>query len=128
MSAFSKDQVEKALDAKAAHLTDKDVARIATSGDAVKKLIADFPPAYEKARRQAELLFDLLGDARVPLETRKQAAGALIYLGAPIDLVPDDEADGHADDAAVVALAIERAESAARIYCAEKGLSLADYL
>jgi uncharacterized membrane protein YkvA (DUF1232 family) len=125
---FSREQVEKALDAKAAHLGEKDLGRIAANPEAVHALIAEFPEKWEKARRQARLLFELVADARVALESRKQAAAALIYLGAPIDLVPDDETDGHADDAAVVALAIERTEHAVRVHCAEKGLPLADYL
>ena len=58
---------------------------------------------------------------------RRWAAGALIYLAAPIDIVPDQEKGGYADDAAVVALAFTRSEGPVRTFCQLRGLDLAEY-
>lgn len=128
MARFEMKQVEAALDAKAAHLTEKDLARIVESRAAVMKLVQEFPADQLRARRQGELLFALLEAGSASIETRKQAAGALIYLGAPIDLVPDDQEGGYEDDAAVIACAIRRCEEAVRVHCAQHDLDSSDYL
>ena len=128
MASFTQEQIAGALDAKSAHLSEKDVQRISDNRETVLTMINDFPDSWAKARRQATLLLDLASSNLVPLESRKVAAGALIYLGAPLDLVPDDEEDGFADDAAIVGLAISRIEVAVRTYVAERKLNLAEYL
>lgn len=128
MAAFTKEQVAAALDAKAAHLTKKDVERIAQNKQAVASMIAEFPGEHARARKQATLLVELIEAGQAPLEALVQAAAALIYLGAPIDLVPDDEPDGYSDDAAIVALAVERIEESVRVHCAERNLDAAEYL
>lgn len=128
MVSFPEGLIENALDAKVQHLSAADVERVAQNPEAVNKMIADFPDSWEKARRQAKLLYDLIAEDAAPQDALKQAAGALIYLGAPVDLVPDDEQDGFADDAAVVGLAVQRVADHVRSYCATKGLNASDYL
>jgi len=128
MSGFTEQEVADALEAKSARLTERDVTHVAKSRAAVEKLIADFPEQWAKARRQAGLLLELVSDATVALESRRYAAGALIYLGAPLDLVPDEDEDGFADDAAVVALAVRRCEPAVRTYCVQRSLNAAEFL
>lgn len=127
MARFDSQQVAAALDAKALHLTEKDLARIAESPDTVTKLIDEFPTAAHKTRRQAKLLLDLLTAERGSIEVRKQAAGALIYLAAPVDLVPDDEEGGYDDDAAVIDLAVQRCQETVRVFCTERQLDPNDY-
>lgn len=97
------------------------------------KLIGEFPTKYERARLQATLLFDLIesgtaGNTNPPTDDLKFAAGALIYLGEALDIVPDDQEDGHADDAAVIALAMEKSAPQVRDFCAKTGLNSADFL
>lgn len=128
MAAFTKEQVAAALDAKAAHLTKKDVERIAKNKDTVLRMVQEFPESHAQAQRQAVLLLDIIVASTAPAEALIQAAAALIYLGAPIDLVPDHEEHGYSDDAAIVALAITRIEETVRVHCAERGLELKNYL
>ena len=45
----------------------------------------------------------------------------MIYLGAPLDIVPDDEEDGYSDDAAIVGLAVAKLETHVRAYCEKHG-------
>jgi len=128
MAAFTKEQVAAALDAKAAHLTKKDVERIAKNKDTVLRMVQEFPEAHGQAQRQAVLLLDIIVAGTAPAESLTQAAAALIYLGAPIDLVPDHEEHGYSDDAAIVALAVARIEESVRVHCAERHLDLKNYL
>jgi uncharacterized membrane protein YkvA (DUF1232 family) len=128
MASFTPAQVAAALDTKAGHLGLKDLERVVAGGDAVRQMLLGFPKEHALAGRQAELLLDLLGAGTAPIESRKQAAGALIYLGAPIDLVPDDDEDGYSDDAAVIQLAVTRTEEALRVHCVERGLDFDEYL
>lgn len=128
MPAFTKEQVAAALDAKAAHLTKKDVERIAKSRDTVLRMVQEFPDSHGQAQRQAVLLLDIIAAGTAPAEALVQAAAALIYLGAPIDLVPDHEEHGYSDDAAIVALAISRIEESVRVHCAERSLDPTTYL
>lgn len=128
MVSFPEGLIENALDAKVEHLAKADIERVAANRDAVMKMIDEFPDDWAKARRQAKLLFELVANQAAPEDALKQAAGALIYLGAPVDLVPDDEADGYADDAAVVGLAVQRISDHVEKYCAAKGLNASDYL
>lgn len=132
MPAFTMQQITSALDAKSAHLGPEDLARIAERREQVLAIIDEFPDSWAKAKRQATLLFELVSAgeepaSKIPLDARKTAAGALIYLSAPLDLVPDDEKDGYADDAAIVSLALSRVESVARELCAKSGKNAAEY-
>lgn len=120
---FQADQVQKALDSKAERVSGADVARISELRSVVEEKIATFPDAQREAREQAALLLDFLGprvSAPLSAETR-QAAGALLYLSAPVDLVPDHEPGGFDDDAAVLALATGRIRAALRTFCASSG-------
>lgn len=133
MASFTQKQIEQALDAKSARLGPQDIRRIAQAKDAVMKMIDDFPPSWAKAQRQAKLLFQLIdasatGKLNIHPEDLKYAAGALIYLGEPLDIVPDDEEDGYADDAAIVGLGIARSEIQVRAYCQANGLNAAEYI
>ena len=133
MPIFTNEQIEKALAAKSTNLGPEDIRRIAGNKDAVMKMIGDFPESCEKARRQATLLFEMIraaatGKMNVHPDELRHAAGALIYLGAPLDIVPDDETDGYSDDAAVIDLAIQKSRSHVRTYCTMMNLSVADYL
>ena len=133
MAAFTKEQIEKALDAKSSLLTLADVERIAKAKETVVRVIDDFPDNWSKARRQATALFELIewhfqGKRELPLEALQLAAGALIYLSAPLDLVPDDQEDGYADDAAIVSLAAERNREHIREFCEATGRNAAEYL
>lgn len=133
MPAFTKEQIEKALSAKSTKLGPADIRRIADNKDAVMKMIGDFPESCDKARRQATLLFELIraaatGKMNVHPDELRDAAGALIYLGAALDIVPDDETDGYTDDAAVIGLAIQKSQVHVRNYCTMMGLSATDYL
>jgi len=128
MAGFTKEQVAAALDAKAAHLTKKDVERISKSRETVLRMVQEFPDSHGQAKRQAVLLLDIIAAGTAPTEALIQASAALIYLGAPIDLVPDHEEHGYADDAAIVALAIARIEESVRVHCAERSLDPASYL
>lgn len=132
MAAFTMDQIATALDAKSAPLGLEDLARIAERREHVVAVIDEFPENWAKAKRQAALLLEVVltgedRNAKIPLDARKIAAGALIYLSAPLDLVPDDEADGYADDAAIVSLALSRVESVARELCEKSGRNAAEY-
>jgi len=128
MAAFTKEQVAAALDAKAAHLTKKDLERIAKNRETVLRMVQEFPDSHGQAKRQAVLLLDIIAAGTAPTEALLQAAAALIYLGAPVDLVPDHEEHGYADDAAIVALAVARIEESVRVHCAERSLDPAGYL
>ncbi len=133
MARFTSDQIEHALDAKSARLSPQDIRRIAQSKASVMKMIDEFPPAWEKAKRQATLLFQLIeasatGKTNIHPEDLRSAAGALIYLGEALDIVPDDEDDGYDDDAAIVSLGIKRSEVHVRAYCESAGLNVAEYL
>jgi len=128
MAAFTKEQVAAALDAKAAHLTKKDVERIAKNKDTDLRMVQEFPESHGQAQKQAVLLLDVIVAGTAPAEALIQAAAALIYLGAPIDLVPDHEEHGYSDDAAIVALAIARIEESVRVHCAERSLDASSYL
>ena len=133
MPSFTREQIQTALSAKSKNLSPQDVRRVASNKDAVMKMIAEFPERYTKAQRQATLLFEIIraaatGKMNVHPEDLKDAAGALIYLGAPVDIIPDDEKDGYADDAAVIALAISKTEAHVRAYCAMMALDPAEYL
>jgi uncharacterized membrane protein YkvA (DUF1232 family) len=133
MKGFTQEQVALALDAKAKHLGVEDIERIVANREAVLVMANDFPENWAKAKRQATILFEVLAlsaakKISASLEEKKQAAGALIYLGAPLDLVPDDAEDGYADDAAIVSLAVARAEAAVRAACQVLGLNPAEHL
>jgi len=133
MPSFTHEQIEKALSFKSLHLTPHDVRRVADNKEAVLKMISKFPESPAKPRQQATVLFEIIraaatGKLNVPPEELRWAAGALIYLGAPVDIIPDDEADGYADDAAVIQLAIQKSERHVRAYCQLAGLNVADYL
>ncbi len=133
MPSFTRDQIQKALNANSQNLSPEDVRRVSGNKDAVMKMVNEFPEQWAKARRQATLLFDLIraaatGKINIHPDELKDAAGALIYLGAPVDIIPDDEKDGYSDDAAVVALAVQRTEAQIRAYCELNGLNASDYL
>jgi len=133
MASFTLAQIEKALSAKAHNLGPDDIRRVANNGAAVMKMIDEFPGEYDKAKRQARLLFEIIretstGQLSIHPDELKEAAGALIYLGAPMDIVPDDEADGYADDAAVIDLACKQMARHVQNYCAKTGLDPSDYL
>ena len=133
MASFTPAQIEKALNAKSQNLSPEDIRRVANNKAAVIKMIEEFPAEYEKAKRQAHLLFEIIretstGKLSIHTDDLKAAAGALIYLGAPMDIIPDDEADGYADDAAVIGLAIQRMAKHVENYCAATGRSARDYV
>lgn len=133
MAKFTPAQIESALNAKSERLGPEDIKRIARSGDAVLKMLNEFPESFAQAKKQGSLLFDLIkasanGKVDVPPDNLKYAAGALIYLGDALDIVPDDQAEGYADDAAVVTLATEKSAASVRVYCESMGLDPADYL
>ena len=132
MPSFTREQIQKALSAKSQNLSPDDIRRVATNKDAVMKMVDEFPAQWEKAQKQAKVLFELIraaatGKMDVHPDELKEAAGALIYLGAPVDIIPDDEKDGYADDAAVIGLAISKTEKHVRAYCEMAGLNAADY-
>jgi uncharacterized membrane protein YkvA (DUF1232 family) len=133
MPAFTPAQIEKALAAKSQHLSPEDIRRVANNQAAVMKMIEEFPEQHAKAKRQAKVLFELIratsiGKLSIHPDELRLAAGALIYLGAPMDIIPDDEKDGYADDAAVVALAAQKTAAHVRAYCTSMGLPVDDYL
>lgn len=127
---FHADQIQKALDSKAERVSDADVARIIELRSAVEEKIAAFPDAQRDAREQANLLLDFLAArASTPVTSEtKQAAAALLYLSAPVDLVPDHEPGGFDDDAAVLALATGRIRGALRAFCASSGRAAPSWL
>lgn len=133
MASFTKEQIESALQTKSAHLSPEDVRRVADNKEAVLKMIAEFPASWAKAQRQATVLFELIeacatGKMHLHPDELRPAAGALIYLGAPLDIIPDDEEDGYSDDAAVVGLAVAKVAEHVKAYCAQNGLNAAEYL
>lgn len=132
MAKYNEAQVAAALDLKSANLTSDDIARIASSWHAVKKIIGEFPDQYAKTRKQAKALFNLLESKSkggpVSDASAATAAGALIYLASPMDIVPDDESEGFEDDAAVITLAIARAKDDLKIWCEKNEKNLEDYL
>jgi hypothetical protein len=110
MASFTNEQIESALVSKSQRLDQYDIRRIAEAKDAVLKMIQEFPDNWAKAQRQATLLFNMIEDAAngkfaAQPDELKFAAGALIYLGDPLDLVPDEDEDGYSAAAAMVALA-----------------------
>lgn len=128
--AFSAEQVKKALDSKANRASIADVRRIAELREAVTQKLVEFPPELGVAREQGALLFAFLEastSAALTPETQ-QAAGALLYLSAPVDLVPDHEPGGYEDDAAVLALAIERIGEALRLFCEQSGYAIPGWI
>jgi len=133
MVSFTHAQIEKALSAKSHNLSPEDIRRVANNKAAVIKIIEEFPAEYDKAKRQAHLLFEIIretsiGKLSIHTDELKAAAGALIYLSAPMDIIPDDEKDGYADDAAVIGLAVQRMAKHVENYCTTMGLNPADYL
>ena len=54
--------------------------------------------------------------------------GALLYLSAPIDLVPDTEDGGFLDDAAILELAVQNIVEELRAFCERRGLDASDAL
>lgn len=129
----SKETYQRALDAKAAHLTQADIERIGANEAYVRQAIDKFPDSWAKARRQADALFLLIqsslsGEQNVSLEILRYAAGSLLYLSSPLDLVPDDEEGGFADDAAVLGFAIEKARADITKLCQRTGKNAAKYL
>lgn len=133
MASFTREQIEAALEAKSRHLNQYDLRQIASAKAAVMKMVAEFPESWGKAQRQATLLFEMIeaaanGKLAVHPDDLRYAGGALVYLGDSLDIVPDDEEDGYADDAAIVALAIEKSSEQVKTYCAAKGLSVVEYL
>lgn len=133
MASFTQAQIEKALSAKSQNLSPEDIRRVANNKAAVIKMIEEFPAGYDKAKRQAHLLFDIIretatGKLSIHTDDLRAAAGALIYLGAPMDIVPDDEAHGYADDAAVIDLAVHQMSKHVESYCTARGLNPSDYL
>ena len=133
MATFTREQIDAALTAKSIHLSPDDIRRVADARDSVMKMIAEFPSSWAKAQRQATMLFELIeasatGKVNVHPEDLKYAAGALIYLGEALDIIPDDEKDGYADDAAIVGLAVAKSEPFVREYCESRKLNLAEYL
>lgn len=133
MASFTNEQIESALVTKSQRLDQYDIRRIAGAKDAVTKMIEEFPQKWDEARKQATLLFEMIEDAangkfNAQPEELKFAAGALIYLGDPLDLVPDEDDDGYADDAAIVKLAIQKSAAQVKTYCEVKGRQASDYL
>lgn len=133
MASFTEQQIEQALEAKARRLDQYDIRRISEAKDAVMKMIGEFPDSWAKAQRQATLLFEMIeaaatGKLQAHPDQLKYAAGALIYLGDPLDIVPDEDEDGYADDAAIVGLAIKKSESQVRDFCKARGLDAAEYV
>lgn len=132
MASFTKQQIESALEAKSRHLNEHDLRQISGAKDAVMKMVAEFPDTWIKAQRQATLLFEMIeaaanGKLAVHPDDLRYAGGALVYLGDSLDIVPDDQEDGYADDAAIVALAIEKSKDQIAKYCATQGLTVAEY-
>lgn len=133
MASFTNEQIESALEAKSKHLNQYDLRQISGAKDAVMKMIGEFPDNWAKARRQATLLFEMIeaaanGKLDVHPDDLRFAGGALVYLGDPLDIVPDDEDDGYADDAAIVGLAVAKSDAQVRKYCESKGLNVAEYV
>lgn len=133
MASFTKEQIESALEAKSKHLNQYDLRQISGAKGAVMKMVAEFPESWAKAQRQATLLFEMIeaaanGKLDVHPDDLRYAGGALVYLGDPLDIVPDEEEDGYSDDAAIVGLAIAKSEEQVKKYCAQKGLDAAEYL
>ncbi len=119
--SFTSQQIEDALVLKANELGPEDFQRIASAGQAVKQLLREFPRELSKTRDQAWLLFEMLKSytdrKAISLQSAQLAASALLYIGSPMDLIPDEEEDGFADDAAVVDLAIQRSADDVRKFC-----------
>jgi uncharacterized membrane protein YkvA (DUF1232 family) len=133
MPKFTKEQIATALSTKSEPLSPDDVRRVAKSKEAVLKMISEFPEEEELAKRRAHLLFEMIeacstGKLHLHPDELKWAAGALIYLGAPFDIVPDHEEGGYADDAEVIALAIEKSEEQVRAYCKLKEVDPSTFL
>jgi uncharacterized membrane protein YkvA (DUF1232 family) len=126
MSKFDADAVARALDLKVERLRPEDVQRVAANGAAVQALIDELPRELERSRQQARLLFGFLSANADAVSGPRfsavaQAAGALLYLSSPLDLVPDTEDDGYADDVAILELAVERIRPALEKFCREHG-------
>lgn len=121
--SFNAEQVKKALDSKASRVSQADLARIVELRAAVEEKLRAFPAEHQEAREQGELLFAFLeSTVNAPLVAEaKETAGALLYLSAPVDLVPDHEPGGYADDAAVLDLAVGRIRDALRAFCDKSG-------
>jgi uncharacterized membrane protein YkvA (DUF1232 family) len=133
MTSFTQEQIEAALEAKSRHLNQYDLRQISGAKEAVMKMVAEFPSKWEKSQRQAKLLFEMIeaaanGKLAVHPDDLRYAGGALVYLGDSLDIVPDDQEDGYADDAAIVALAISKSVEHVKKYCAAKGLNAAEYI
>jgi len=124
---FTSEQIARALDAKAKGLTLDDLARVGASIASVQQKLAEFPPSLKASQARAELLLILVTDPNATFEARKLAAGALLYLSSPLDLVPDHEPGGYSDDAAVVDLAAQRVAQELRASCERAGLSTAPF-
>lgn len=133
MAKFTQEQIDQALSTKAAHLGPDDVRRIAKNKQAVLTMIGEFPESWDKAKRQARLLFDIIeasaaGRFHAHPDQLKDATAALIYLGELLDIVPDDQEGGYADDAAVVGTAISRSAELVRKFCEKQGLNVGEYI
>lgn len=126
MPSFTDEDVERALDLKAQHVRPDDVERVAQNQAAVQALIDEIPESLGSARAQAKLLFDFVSreaeERHAPFPAVAQAVGALLYLSSPLDLVPDSEAEGYQDDAAILGLAVRRIEAELREHCERKGI------
>ncbi len=134
MASFTVEDVHRALDMKSENLGPDDFARIAENRQAVMAKLADMPSSLSRAIDQAKLLLELVvahqdGSFAAPPSALAQAAGALIYLASPVDLVPDHiEGEGYLDDAAVVELAVERIGDVLSAFCETKGYDSSRYV
>src|SRR5690606_9895701 len=142
MVKFADGQVRKALELKAWAVERDDGERVAGSRAAVQALIDELPQDLGRARKQATLLFEFVEFAAAemrasdagegghvpPFEAVREAVGALLYLSAPIDLVPDTEDGGFLDDAAILELAVQNIVEELRAFCERRGLDASDAL
>jgi uncharacterized membrane protein YkvA (DUF1232 family) len=127
--------LEQIVNELACSVAPADVAALLQKEAALRERAEGLGPEFDLLRRQLLLFLDCLRDfvngrcPQIPFSTIAVAAAALLYFSKEVDLVPDFLPRlGKLDDAAVVAVAVERARKGLERYCAATGRSLQELL
>jgi len=122
------------LEATSERLAEKYLGLLALRASSVSESLAGVPRRIHKAGNQAQLVLELIDDARagsyreLPWHTLLIASAAALYALSPADLIPDAiPVLGVLDDALVLAVATRVVREDLRRYCRFKGYTEADF-
>jgi uncharacterized membrane protein YkvA (DUF1232 family) len=119
---------------EAAAVTERDARRLVEREQELQRKYKSIPGKFNKLVNQVKLLFELVrayvdgSYRRVPWATIATAVAAVVYVLAPIDLIPDVIPGlGYIDDALVVRFALSMLQSDLAEFCEFKGYDLSKY-